>query len=389
MGANFRNHPAGTPTATVLREDKTDPSTGHLPDTWTRVDEWYNYQSPINPVVNGGGDDYSPRNTEGVHVLLKMDESSYDEDDGQRHRRRSPDLVVPALRRRPHRGTRAWATRRRRSPRPGMLSHIAAGIEIAAGVLPSAACGVTATNANPVISSATATPSSGAAPLAVAFTATATDADGDTLTYTWDLDGNGTFETSGRTPTFTYTAAGLYIAGREGDRRQGRNGDEDHDGQRHAPSTGTVSRSTSAATCRAVLAFTIGSAGSFGTFEPGVAKDYTTSLAATVTSTASAATLTVRDPSAVATGHLVNGTRALASPLQLRSVARRSRRLSEGRAALLLTSFSEPVSLARGDDRPQAEHRRRSRRCSPVDTGRRSSSRCPPRPRRTQGGAGR
>ena len=30
VGAYFRNHPAGTPTATVLREDKTDPSTaGH------------------------------------------------------------------------------------------------------------------------------------------------------------------------------------------------------------------------------------------------------------------------------------------------------------------------------------------------------------------------
>ena len=32
-------------------------------------------------------DDYSPRNTAGVHVLLKMDESTYAEDDGVGRRR--------------------------------------------------------------------------------------------------------------------------------------------------------------------------------------------------------------------------------------------------------------------------------------------------------------
>ena len=35
VGAYFRNHPAGTPTATVVREDKTDPSTAGLPDRWS------------------------------------------------------------------------------------------------------------------------------------------------------------------------------------------------------------------------------------------------------------------------------------------------------------------------------------------------------------------
>src|SRR6201991_294199 len=38
VGANFRNHPAGTPTATVVREDTTDPSTQGIPDRWTRTD---------------------------------------------------------------------------------------------------------------------------------------------------------------------------------------------------------------------------------------------------------------------------------------------------------------------------------------------------------------
>ena len=36
-------------------------STSHLPARWTRVDEWYNFQGIINPVVNGGGTDVSPR----------------------------------------------------------------------------------------------------------------------------------------------------------------------------------------------------------------------------------------------------------------------------------------------------------------------------------------
>ena len=46
-----------------------------------RVDEWYNFQPPTNPVVNGGGNDYSPRDS-GVHVLPTVDESTYGEDDG-------------------------------------------------------------------------------------------------------------------------------------------------------------------------------------------------------------------------------------------------------------------------------------------------------------------
>ncbi len=81
LGGYFRNHPAGTPTATVHIEDTDEPSTEGLPVDWVRTDEWYNYQSPVNPVVNGGGTDYSPRNS-GVKVLATMDESTYAEDDG-------------------------------------------------------------------------------------------------------------------------------------------------------------------------------------------------------------------------------------------------------------------------------------------------------------------
>jgi type 1 glutamine amidotransferase len=66
----------------------------------------------------------------------------------------------------------------------------------------------------------------------------------------------------------------------------------------------------------ATLALTLGAPATFGAFTPGVAKDYTATTAATVISTAGDATLSVADPSATATGKLVNGTFALPQTLQ-------------------------------------------------------------------------
>jgi plastocyanin len=40
LGGYFRNHPPGTPSATVRIEDGDEPSTQGLPTTWPRVDEW-------------------------------------------------------------------------------------------------------------------------------------------------------------------------------------------------------------------------------------------------------------------------------------------------------------------------------------------------------------
>jgi hypothetical protein len=67
------------------------------------------------------------------------------------------------------------------------------------------------------------------------------------------------------------------------------------------------------------LGLSLGSAtptASLGTFVPGTAADYVATLGATVTSTGGNATLTVQDPSANATGHLVNGAFSLASAIQ-------------------------------------------------------------------------
>ena len=66
----------------------------------------------------------------------------------------------------------------------------------------------------------------------------------------------------------------------------------------------------------ATLALTLGTPATFGAFTPGVAREYTASTNANVISTAGDAALTVADPSTNATGRLVNGTFALAAPLQ-------------------------------------------------------------------------
>ncbi|WP_433209754.1 ThuA domain-containing protein [Dactylosporangium sp. CS-047395] len=61
VGAWFSSHPA-IQQASVTVEDRAHPATAHLGATWTRTDEWYNYQS--NPRAS-------------AHVLASLNESSY------------------------------------------------------------------------------------------------------------------------------------------------------------------------------------------------------------------------------------------------------------------------------------------------------------------------
>jgi PKD repeat protein len=68
-------------------------------------------------------------------------------------------------------------------------------------------------NTPPVLSAATATPTTGNAPLPVQFSASATDADGDDLSYSWDFgDGGSTQDAATKDAAFTYPAAGTYTA---------------------------------------------------------------------------------------------------------------------------------------------------------------------------------
>jgi Domain of Unknown Function (DUF1080) len=72
-------------------------------------------------------------------------------------------------------------------------------------------------------------------------------------------------------------------------------------------------------TVPATLALTLGPAGSFGSFQAGVARDYTSSMTATVTSSAGNAALIVQDASPFYTNHLVNGSFALSQELQVKN----------------------------------------------------------------------
>jgi PKD repeat protein len=74
---------------------------------------------------------------------------------------------------------------------------------------------ITFTSANqPPVAVATATPTTGAAPLQVSFNGSgSSDPDGETLSYAWDLDGDGAFDDStAANPTHTYTTSGSYTA---------------------------------------------------------------------------------------------------------------------------------------------------------------------------------
>ena len=98
VGAYFASHPA-IQQANVKVEDRAHPATAHLPQTWTRTDEWYNYQT-------------NPRST--ARVLATLDESSYSGgDDG----RRPSDLLVQDVSTAAGRSTPAAGTPRRPTPR--------------------------------------------------------------------------------------------------------------------------------------------------------------------------------------------------------------------------------------------------------------------------------
>ena len=63
-------------------------------------------------------------------------------------------------------------------------------------------------NADPAITSATASKTFGIAPLAVDFTAAATDPNNDTLTYLWDFDNDGSIDARGANVSGNLTKAG-------------------------------------------------------------------------------------------------------------------------------------------------------------------------------------
>jgi glycerophosphoryl diester phosphodiesterase len=103
-------------------------------------------------------------------------------------------------------------------------------------------------------------------------------------------------------------------------------------------------------TVGATLSLTLGAPASFGAFLPGLTKDYTAATTATVISSAGNAALSIADPSATATGKLVNGTFSLAQPLMVDAtsaagtVAGPSAAVGGSAAPTALLNYAAPVS---------------------------------------------
>jgi hypothetical protein len=74
-------------------------------------------------------------------------------------------------------------------------------------------------------------------------------------------------------------------------------------------------------TVPATLSLTLGGPATFASFIPGVTRDYDATTTANVISSAGSATLSIADPSATATGRLVNGTFSLPSAVQARATS--------------------------------------------------------------------
>jgi beta-galactosidase len=100
--------------------------------------------------------------------------------------------------------------------------------------------------------------------------------------------------------------------------------------------TGTVGGSVPA-----TLSLTLGTPAAFGAFTPGVSRDYNAAMTANVVSTAGDARLSVADPSATATGHLVNGAFSLPSVLQ----AQASSAAATGGGLAAVGGSAAPTSL--------------------------------------------
>jgi type 1 glutamine amidotransferase len=128
VGAYFRDHPGGPAgnaqfqVATMNVEDRHTAATRRLGRTWTREEEWYNFRT-------------NPRDS--VHVLLSVDESTYDPRGYSVPGGSPPMGDHPISWCHPYDGGRAFYTALGHKgtywDEPLLLSHILGGIEMAAG----------------------------------------------------------------------------------------------------------------------------------------------------------------------------------------------------------------------------------------------------------------
>ena len=116
-------------------------------------------------------------------------------------------------------------------------------------------------------------------------------------------------------------------------------------------------------TVPATLSLTLGAPVSFGAFTPGVARTYAASTTANVISSAGDATLSVVDPSSNQPGRLVNGTFALAQPLEARIGSSAFAAISG--SPLTLKTYDGPIS----NDQSTVDFQQRIGANDPLRTG--------------------
>ncbi len=104
----------------------------------------------------------------------------------------------------------------------------------------------------------------------------------------------------------------------------------------------TFAQGTAGGSVPATLTLALGSPAAFGPFVPGADRDYDATTTATVISSAGDAVLSVSDPSANATGRLVNGAFSLTEPLQARASSAGG---VGGALAPLSTTAGSPLTL--------------------------------------------
>jgi glucose/arabinose dehydrogenase/PKD repeat protein len=122
IGALMPGHAAtgtspGQP-GTVRVEDRSHPSTRHLPQRWQRADEWYNYSANVRGEA---------------HVLATMDETTYDPGGN------AMGYDHPISWCKPYDGGRAWMTGMGHfgahyTQEPNFVQHIVGGVKYAAGL---------------------------------------------------------------------------------------------------------------------------------------------------------------------------------------------------------------------------------------------------------------
>jgi cytochrome c len=130
LGTRFRNHPH-IQHAAITVTNRRHPSTAHLPGTWHRVDEWYNFAR-------------SPRRT--VRVLATLDERTYSPGEG------AMGADHPIVWAQEYQGGRAWYTGGGHTDEsyaePRFRRHLLGGIRYAAGLTPPRILSVTPTVRN-------------------------------------------------------------------------------------------------------------------------------------------------------------------------------------------------------------------------------------------------